>query len=93
MKIVICKIGKYFLPKNLMDTLEVDDDEAFEDDRTNELLVKEVESIIEEGGKCCLKVVDLPDDITDWEIERYDAPGCHMERIIYVRDGKIHRTY
>lgn len=35
-----------------------------------------------------LTVVDIPDDVTDWEIENYDG----METVIYVRNGKIHHV-
>ena len=38
------------------------------------------------SGSCALlKVVEIPDDATDWEIEDYDG----FESIIYVVDGKI----
>ena len=32
-----------------------------------------------------LKVVDIPDEATDWDIDAYDG----LERIIYVLNGKI----
>lgn len=36
-----------------------------------------------------LKVVEIPDDNTDWEISDYDG----SEQVIYVLDGKIHRAW
>lgn len=36
-----------------------------------------------------LKIVEIPDTVTDWEIDEYDG----METIIYVFNGKIHRAY
>lgn len=51
--------------------------------------------IVEECGcdVCCnrtyskLKIVEIPDEATDWEIDSYDG----YEEVIYVLDGKIKR--
>jgi hypothetical protein len=36
-----------------------------------------------------LKVVNIPDNATDWRIEEYDG----LESIIYVVDGKMYDLY
>lgn len=36
-----------------------------------------------------LKIVNIPDDATDWRIQEYDG----LESILYVLDGKIHKIY
>lgn len=35
-----------------------------------------------------LQVYDIPDDVTDWEINEYDG----YESLLYVRNGKIWRA-
>ena len=40
------------------------------------------------GSHAKLKVVEVPDTITDWIMEEYDG----IEVLIYVLDGKIHRA-
>lgn len=41
------------------------------------------------NGDCAdLEVIEIPDDITDWEIDDYDG----MESITYVLDGRIHHS-
>ena len=37
------------------------------------------------GRSAKLKVVEIPDNATDWNIEEYDG----IERIVYVVDGKL----
>lgn len=74
-------------------------DEAFKilgtnfnyDDRTSPQLI----SLIEEKGAefveddySALAIVEIPDEITDWEIDDYDG----YETVIYVLDGKINRA-
>ena len=34
-----------------------------------------------------LQVYEIPDDVTDWEINEYDG----YESLLYVRNGKIYR--
>lgn len=55
----------------------------FEDDRTNAELVEFVETHPNECGD--LKVITIPDDATDWEMNEYDG----WESVIYVLSGKI----
>lgn len=40
------------------------------------------------GSNAKLKVVEVPDTITDWTIDEYDG----IEVLTYVLDGKIHRA-
>lgn len=41
------------------------------------------------SGSCAkLKVVEIPDNATDWEFDEYDG----IESIIYVVDGKIYHA-
>lgn len=59
----------------------------YEDDRTNDKLIAFVES--HPTGECGdLRIVEIPDSATDWEVDEYDG----FESIIYVVDGKIHRA-
>ena len=52
---------------------------------------KLAELINEYGSEKCsghnakLKVIKIPDNATDWDIEEYDG----IERIVYVVDGKL----
>lgn len=55
----------------------------FEGDRFNAELVAFVETHPDECGD--LKVVTIPDEATDWEMDENDG----WESIIYVLDGKI----
>ena len=56
------------------------------EDRANPELVAFVESHPNECGD--LKVVEIPDTATDWEIDECDG----WESVIYVVDGKIHHA-
>lgn len=56
----------------------------FEDERTATELIEMVETFPELCGD--LRIVEIPDTATDWEIDEYDG----WESIIYVVDGKIH---
>ena len=53
-------------------------------DRTNPDLVAFVEEHPKECGD--LDIVEIPDEVTDWEISDYDG----REEITYVLDGKIY---
>ena len=60
--------------------------------RTNPHFIEEVESgrfvgrIVEKWGYAeTLRVVEIPDDATDYRIFNYD--GCEL--VVYVRDGMI----
>lgn len=56
--------------------------------RSDERLVKLVEADSEKasGGYSELKVVEIPDEATDWDLTEYDG----AEGVIYVLDGKLH---
>lgn len=55
--------------------------------RTNATLINLIESGIDCNDSCSLlKVVDIPDNATDWRIIEYDG----AEYVIYVVDGKMH---
>lgn len=84
MKIVINgDWGGFSLTKEVARTLGV---ETYDDSyavRTNPALIK----MLEEGQKINdLKVVEIPDNATDYMIREYDG----NESIIYVVDGKLH---
>jgi hypothetical protein len=51
--------------------------------RTNEHLIKAIEQI-----PSTIKVVEIPDNATDWIINEYDG----FESVYYVVDGKIKRA-
>lgn len=56
-------------------------------DRANANLVKLVEAGAPVGGRYAkLRVVEIPDEATDWEISEYDG----YEEIIYVVNGKFY---
>lgn len=56
-------------------------------ERDNPMLIKLIESGVDCNGNCAeLKVVNIPDNATDYEFDDYDG----FESIIYVVDGKIH---
>ena len=40
------------------------------------------------GSYADLEIVELPEEVTDWEIDEYDG----FESVIYVVDGKIHHA-
>lgn len=89
MKIVINTCyGGFSLPRDFCDTYGIDS--IYDDDieRTDPRLVSYVER---RGGvvecNCAkLRVVELPDTCTDWELNEYDG----FEEIIFVADGKLH---
>ena len=88
MKIVINRcFGGFSLSKAAADFLRLDSpyDEI---ERDNPLLVGlvEADTKIASGKFAHLKIVEIPDGITDWDIDNYDG----MESIIYVLNGKIH---
>ena len=65
---------------------------AFDGERTNPDLISIVEEIGSEraSGSCAnLRVVDIPEEATDWRIDEYDG----SESIVYVLDGKMHDLY
>lgn len=65
-------------------------DSKWEIERTDPRLITLVKKYRDAvNGKCAnLRVVEIPDEATDWELMEYDG----METVIYVVDGKLHRT-
>lgn len=59
------------------------------EERDNSILIKLIESGVDCNGSCAeLKIVDIPDDATDYEFDEYDG----YESITYVVDGKIYHA-
>lgn len=64
---------------------------SFEISRTDANLIKLIE---EKGAELVqekyskLEIVEIPDDITDWELNDYDG----YESIIYVMNGRIYHA-
>ena len=60
------------------------------DFRTNPELIGIVEKLGEDawGYHAKLRIVEVPDEITDWEICDYDG----VESVTYVLDGRIHHS-
>lgn len=66
------------------------DGEWYEIQRTNTTLINLIESGINCNNTCSdLKVVEIPENATDWRIIEYDG----SEYVIYVVDGKMHSIY
>ena len=66
------------------------DGETYEIKPTDPTLISLIESGINCNGSCAeLKVVELPDNATDWRIIEHDG----AEYIICVVDGKMHSIY
>ena len=90
MKIVINTCyGGFSLPQDFCNIYGIDSvyDDSIE--RTDPRLISYVE---QHGGvvkhRCAeLRVVEIPDTCTDWELNEYDG----FEVIIFIVDGKIHR--
>lgn len=59
-----------------------------EDLRSNPELLAVIEELGDaaNGSSAKLRIVDLPDGITDWEVDEYDG----VESITYVLDGRLH---
>lgn len=59
-------------------------------DRTDAELIAFIKAEGDDGeyeeGCACLSLVELPENVTDWEISEYDG----YESLIYVVDGKIY---
>jgi hypothetical protein len=55
-------------------------------ERTDAELIEFVETHPDECGD--LKVVEISDEATDWEIDEYDG----LESVTYVVDGKIYHA-
>ena len=66
------------LDSNYPDMDEVDEKKLAE-------LINEYGSEKCSGHSAKLKVIEIPDNATDWDVEDYDG----IERIVYVVDGKL----
>lgn len=62
----------------------------YDADRMDPELIKMVEERPDwaSGSYARLRVVEIPEEATDWETTEYDG----VEGIIYVLDGKIHHA-
>lgn len=59
-------------------------------ERTDPTLINLIESGIDcNGSSAKLRVVEIPENATDWRMIRYDG----AEYIIYVVNGKMHSIY
>lgn len=69
--------------------LNVEDD--WDVERDDPMLVACIEALGEKafGRFAELKVITIPEEATDWELDEYDG----AESITYVLDGKIHHLY
>lgn len=88
MKIVLNKCyGGFGLDAELAEQYGIDE---WSVDRSDAQLVELVEKYGENAGDTYskLKIVEIPDKATDWEIDEYDG----FESVIYVVDGKIHHA-
>lgn len=85
MKIVInACFGGWSINPEIADKYGFD---MYDEDITNEKLIELIESGVNCSDECSnLKVVEIPDNATDWRVIEYDG----AEYIIYVVDGKMH---
>ena len=90
MKIVInACYGGFSLSDETAKLLGYIDGCAWGIDRTNPNLVKLVEAGAPVSGTFAkLKVVEIPEEVTDWEISEYDG----YEEVIYVLNGKLYHA-
>lgn len=91
MKIVInvC-YGGFMLSDEMCEKLGTD--KRFNYDRTDPKLIELVENMpnVQSPYESTeLRVITIPDDVTDWTVIIYDG----IERIIFVRDGKLCEAY
>lgn len=88
MKIVInADYGGFSIPDEIVEAIGADGwFDRRPQIRTNPIFVKHVEDNANERGMYHdLKVVEIPDEATDWDIYDYDG----LETLFYVLDGKI----
>jgi len=88
MKMVLNKCyGGFNIPKELCEFFGCG--KYDEIDRDHPVLVEFVEKHGEyQEGLSRLRVVEIPSDATDWEVNEYDG----FESVTYVVDGKIHHA-
>lgn len=88
MKIVLNKCyGGFSLSEIAIEKLGLSDEYPIIN-RSDAILIDLVEKDVASGRHAKLRVVEIPDDATDWEIDEYDG----FEVAIYVVDGHIHRV-
>lgn len=64
--------------------------DEYSESRTNKKLIELIEHGVDCNGSCSeLKVVDIPDEATDYKIIDYDG----SEDVLYVINGKIKYLY
>lgn len=92
MKIVINKcFGGFGLSEKAKEILGIDNSfDEYQIDRNDPKLIEVVETLGDEanGRYARLRVVNIPDDATDWELDEYDG----AEEILFVVNGKIGRA-
>lgn len=90
MKLVINScFGGFCLSEECCAALSIDKYDCYDVQRDWDTLIEIVENNGSEwasGSYAKLKVVEIPDNATDWEIHDYDG----AESVIFVLDGKIH---
>ena len=90
MKLVINRCyGGFSLSNSAVKALDLRS--AYADiERDDERLIALVEANADEASGDCakLRIVELPDDITDYEVDEYDG----YESVIYVLNGKIYHA-
>ncbi len=90
MKLVINRCyGGFSLSASAVKALDLHS--AYSDiDRNDERLIALVETDADKasGESAKLRVVELPDEITDYEVDEYDG----YESVTYVLDGKIYHA-
>lgn len=90
MKLVVNKcFGGFSLSNEAAKELGVNDVYSIIN-RCDERLIKMVEENADKvsGSSSKLRVVEIPDEATDWELNDYDG----RETITYVVDGRLHHV-
>lgn len=92
MKIVINKcFGGFGLSEKAKEILGIDNSfDEYQIDRNDPKLIEVVETLGDEanGHYARLRIVNIPDDATDWELDEYDG----AEKVLFVVNGKIGRA-
>lgn len=84
--------GGFTLPQGYVDAYKLEDVYDYDDNtiRTDARLIGWIRKFPFGDGYACadLKLVEIPDNCTDYEINDYDG----KESITYVVDGRIHHA-
>lgn len=80
--IINANYGGYAVPEEVEQMLDCGRYPNGDNERTDPRFIEWVET---HKGQTDLKVVEIPDEATDWELDEYDG----FEGIIAVVDGKI----